>query len=157
MKRFFSIATGALALGLAAITPSFAKADNRHDDRHDVRVEHREVDRHVEVRHDSHDGGAWDHRPVYVDRRPVVVDRRPVIVDQRPVYVNNDCDLSVSLYDVPAAVMDTVRCEAPGQVESARLIRDNGLEFYRVEVNVGRGDRFVRVACDGHLLGVDVG
>jgi hypothetical protein len=158
MKRLSSIAIGALGLALAGAMPSFAKADTRHgsDNRH---VEHRNAGRHWSGG-DRHDERIVHERVVeHIDRHygPVVVER-PVIVQPAPVYVTPaDCDLSVGLGDVPACVLQTVRCEAPGFITSARLVRSGGFESYRftVDTRSSRGNLAVSVDCGGHLLGID--
>jgi uncharacterized membrane protein YkoI len=136
------LTTAALSLGLSALVPSFAKADHyegrlveehRYDDHRDVG--YRPVPREVRVERD-----------VRVERvyAPVVEVRR-------------DCDVPVSLAEVPARVIDTAERSGNGRrIESVRLERHNGRTTYVVHMERGRKEDIVlRVEPDGDLLAID--
>jgi hypothetical protein len=156
MKRLLSIATAGFGLVLTAVAPNFAKADTHRNDHRDVRVERHDYrgndrfDRHDRFDHDRFDRGGFSvgvRVPVYVDR--------PVYVEPAPVYVDRDCDQSVFISDVPSRVLETVRCEASGPIDSIRFVRSGGLEFYRLVVHTRGGDLAYRVDCGGRMLSVE--
>jgi hypothetical protein len=148
-------------------------AQSHAESRASTRVEFRapaHVERRVET---SHDRVVVDRRPI-VERERVVrdihVDRdyrydrgirfgvgiAPVypVYPSYPVYANNDCDIALSLSDVPACVLDTAGHEIGGAIESVRLIRQNGLEYYRVIVDGRDGAYEVHVSPAGGLISV---
>lgn len=152
---------------------SSARVERRVEPRAQSHVENRapaHVERRVET---SHDRVVVDRRPV-VERERVVrdvhvgrdyrydrgirfgVDIAPVypVYPSYPVYVNNDCDIALSLSDVPACVLDTAGHEIGGPIESVRLIRQNGLEYYRVIVDGRDGAYEVHVTPAGGLISV---
>jgi uncharacterized membrane protein YkoI len=69
-----------------------------------------------------------------------------------PVYVNTDCDIALNIGDVPACVLDTAGRECGGPIESVRLIRTNGVEFYRLIVDSRDGAYEVHVDGAGRLI-----
>jgi hypothetical protein len=154
---------------------SSARVERRVEPRAQSHVENRgpaHVERRVET---SHDRVVVERRPV-VERERVVrdihVDRdfhrdyrydrgirfgvgiAPVypVYPSYPVYVNDDCDIALNLSDVPACVLDTAGHEIGGPIESVRLIRQNGLEYYRVIVDGRDGAYEVHVTPAGGLI-----
>lgn len=122
------------------------------------------VERRVEPRHEER--VVVEHRDVHVDRdyhygRDFHYDRGirfgvsvPVypVYPSQPIYVNTDCDIALNIADVPACVLDTAGRECGGPIESVRLIRSNGVEFYRLIVDSRDGAYEVHVDRDGRLI-----
>ncbi len=119
------IATVALGLGASSLMTSSAMADYRHDDRYDRdRVEHREIDRRIEV--------------------PKVIVRED----------DCDFDREIGLSQVPARVLATLDCERHGKpIEAVQYVRRDGKLFYRFRLD-GRQDVNLRISPDGRLLSV---
>jgi len=119
-----------------------------------VVVEHRPVERERVVR-EVHGNRDYHHdRDYHYDsgiRFGVSVPVYPVYPSQ-PVYVNTDCDIALNVGDVPACVLDTAGRECGGPIESVRLIRSNGVEFYRLIVDSRDGAYEVHVDRDGRLI-----
>jgi hypothetical protein len=122
--------SAALALGVASVIPSFAKADNwRRDDRYDHRYE--------ESRRDD-----W-RRDRYEDHRRI----------------ERDFDIDVPLREVPRAALETVDFERRGRrIESVQYVFRDGKYFYRFRIDdPGWRDRDVniRVTPGGRLLTIE--
>jgi uncharacterized membrane protein YkoI len=150
-----------------------ARVEHQSASRTQTRVEKRTTT-HVERRVEP------ERKRVVVERRPVVrdihVDRdvhrdryrdfhynrgirvgvsvTPVypVYPSYPVYVNNDCDIALNIADVPTCVLNTAGRECGGAIESVRLIRINGVEYYRLIVDSRNGAYEVHVDGAGRLI-----
>lgn len=116
------------------------------------RIEREHVIRDIHVNRDFHYGnyGHYDRGIRFgVNVGPVYP-----VYPSYPVYVGGDCDLSVNLDDVPWCVFDTADRECGGPVQSVRLIRQNGVEFYRLIVDGREGAFEVHVDRAGRLISI---
>jgi len=160
MFRFRSIATGVVALGLTAVVPAFARADQfRHDDRDDHRLAAR-VEQADRFRYDhDHDrdwdhGHDWDHHD-RDDHVRIEIGARPIYVNPAPVFVSPNVDRNVALCDVPACVLDTANRSRQGPIESVQYVFRDGREFYRFIVDSYGHNLDMRVGLDGRLLSIE--
>lgn len=126
--RWFTSA--ALALGVASVVPSIAKADDWRHDR-DYR------DRNEDVRRDD-----W-RRDRYEDHRRY----------------EREFDVDVPLREVPRAALDVANYERHGRrIEGVQYVFRDGKYFYRFRIDdPGRYDRDVniRVTPSGRLLTIE--
>ena len=167
MKRFALIAAGAATLGLAALTPSFAKADGFRDREWRDRDGKPRVQLRVDFHDDHRDGrwndrDRWDHdrdRVVVVRPAPVYVPPpQPVVVYQPPpVCVLPNVDYTIAICDVPQSVMQSADSQRYGAaIESVQFVRRNGEEFYRFDLIASYGRHLdMRIRPSGKVLGID--
>lgn len=123
--RYALIASAVLSLGISAVIPSVAKAEEwRHE------YESDRSQRHDECRDDRHE-----------DRRE---DR----------HRDRNCVEDLSIRDLPGRVLDRVDEYRHGRrIESAQLVREDDRAFFRVRIDDrDHGDFYLELASDGHLL-----
>jgi hypothetical protein len=125
------LASAALALGVASVVPSFAKADDWRHDRDRYEYDHRDD---------------W-RRDRYEDRR-----------DDHRRY-ERDFDVDVPVREVPRAAFEVANYERRGRrIEAVQYVFRDGKYFYRFRIDdPGWRDRDVniRVTPGGRLLTIE--
>jgi hypothetical protein len=116
-----------------------------------VVVEREHIIRDVRVHRDYHHDYGRYHND-YGWRFGVSVAPVYPVYPSYPVYVNPDCDIALSISDVPACVLDTAGRECGGPIQSVRLIRRGGIETYRLIVDSRDGAFELQVDSAGRLI-----